>query len=156
MLGFGFPFEGWETVEEQLRNVGEGDGVAAGNAAASDLFQKIAEEEIDGGSGGEVLDSTEKLGGDGFVARMRRRSFAEMIGAEFGVLFLPTIGVRVSIVDQHAAAVASGICMLAMAICMTLGGMTFGRLIFGGVIFSGHGNPFRRILNVLQVEMLKV
>jgi len=59
--------EGGEAVEEQLADVGLGDGVAAVDAFVSDLLEEIAEITIDGGGGGEILDAGEKFGGEGFV-----------------------------------------------------------------------------------------
>ena len=52
--------------EDELRDVGQSDGVTAGDALASELPDKIAEEEIDLIGGGETVDVSEKLGGEDF------------------------------------------------------------------------------------------
>jgi len=57
---------GGKAVEEQLADIGEGDGVRTGDALADELLDEIAEEEIDGIGGGEILDAAEKFVGDGF------------------------------------------------------------------------------------------
>jgi len=57
---------GGEGVEEQLGDVGEGDGVAAGDTFAGELLNEIAEEAIDGIGLGEVADVAEEFGGEGF------------------------------------------------------------------------------------------
>src|SRR6266446_3505523 len=49
--------------ENELRDVGESDGVTAGNALASELSDEIAEEEIHFVGGGETVDVGKKLGG---------------------------------------------------------------------------------------------
>jgi hypothetical protein len=49
--------------EDELRDVGKSDGVAAGDALASELPYEIAEEEIDLIRGSETVDVGEKLGG---------------------------------------------------------------------------------------------
>ena len=59
--------EGSEAVEEQLGNVGQGDGVAAGDTFAGELPDEIAEESVHGGGGGEVFDVAEEFVGGGFV-----------------------------------------------------------------------------------------
>ncbi|MFI5059255.1 MAG: hypothetical protein ACHQLQ_13835 [Candidatus Acidiferrales bacterium] len=58
-----------ETVEEQLAEIGQSDGVAAGDALAGELFDEITEEVIHGIGGGEVFELAEKLGGEGFGIR---------------------------------------------------------------------------------------
>jgi hypothetical protein len=55
-----------EAVEEQLGHVGEGNGVAAGDAFAGQLADEVAEEGVDGVGGGEVVEVAEEFGG-GFV-----------------------------------------------------------------------------------------
>src|SRR5260370_1844945 len=51
------------TGEDELRDVSKSDGVAAGDALASELPYEIAEEQIDLVSGSETVDVGEKLGG---------------------------------------------------------------------------------------------
>jgi hypothetical protein len=53
-----------EGIEEQLGNVGQSDSVAAGDTSAGELLGEIAEEEIHGKGGGEVIDPAEKVGGE--------------------------------------------------------------------------------------------
>ncbi|MFY9527514.1 MAG: hypothetical protein WBC04_06335 [Candidatus Acidiferrales bacterium] len=75
---------GGETIEKQLADVGESHRVAAADAIAGKLLEEIAEEEVDGGGGGEVVDPGEQLGGDGFVAGLGGRA-ASVMDAESGV-----------------------------------------------------------------------
>ena len=58
--------QGGQAIQEQLGDVGEGDGVAALDAFGGKLLKEIPQEEIDGISGGEVLDGAEQLCGDDF------------------------------------------------------------------------------------------
>lgn len=44
-----------DAIEEELRDVGHGDGVLAGDAVVGDLFEEVAEEEVDAGGGGEIF-----------------------------------------------------------------------------------------------------
>ena len=53
-----------EAIEEQLGNVSQGNGVAAGDAFAGELLDEITEEEIYGTGRGEVTDVAEKVGGE--------------------------------------------------------------------------------------------
>src|SRR5260370_28885883 len=55
--------DGGLTGEDELRDVSKSDGVAAGDALASELPYEIAEEQIDLVSGSETVDVGEKLGG---------------------------------------------------------------------------------------------
>jgi hypothetical protein len=50
--------------KNQLREVGEGDGIAARDALASELPDEIAEEEIHFIGGGEAVDVREEFGGE--------------------------------------------------------------------------------------------
>src|SRR5439155_8283307 len=74
--------------EDELRNVGKSDGVTAGDALASELPDKIAEEEIDLIGGGETVDVSEKLGGEDFGVNGRNTRFETIgvIGAERGAV----------------------------------------------------------------------
>jgi hypothetical protein len=112
------PFEGGETVEKQLADVGLSDGVAAVDTFAGDLLEEVAEIAIDGGGGGEIFDATEEFGGECFV---RLRSFgvalSEMVGAERVV----------ALGNERAAMVAAGVDVTTEKI---------------RVIFRGHGSAF--------------
>ena len=97
-----------EAVEEQLAKVGQGDGVASGNAFASELFDEIAEEEIHGTGGGEVIDFREEIGGE--KLRVDRGNIgakaAGVVGAERRA-FRAICG-TLTTVNQHVTAVAFG------------------------------------------------
>jgi hypothetical protein len=66
LVGCSFSGHGGLAGENELRDVGESDGVAAGDALAGELPDEIAEEEIDFVGGGEAVDVIEKLGGENF------------------------------------------------------------------------------------------
>jgi hypothetical protein len=113
-----------------LGDVGESDGVAAGDALASELPDKIAEEEIHFIGGSETVDVGKKFGGEDFrinngnggtetvgVVRAERRA-------------LRAVSAEMSRIDQHVAALAAGVLELALMI---------------GVLFWGHGLAFRKI-----------
>jgi len=57
---------GGKGIEEELRDVGESNGVAASDALAGELFDEMAEEAIHGVRAGEVLDPSKKVSGNGF------------------------------------------------------------------------------------------
>jgi hypothetical protein len=99
--------EGGEAVEEQLADVGLGDGVAAMDAFVSDLLEEIAEIAVDGSGGGEILDAVEKFGGEGFV-RLRRlgKALAQVVGAERVVIWG----------DEQTAAMAAGVDVTAVGV----------------------------------------
>jgi hypothetical protein len=67
-----------------LRDVGKSDGVAAGDALASELPDEIAEEEIDLIGGSETVDVGKKLGGEDLGVHGGDRSLETVgvIGAE--------------------------------------------------------------------------
>jgi hypothetical protein len=52
-------------IEEELGDVGEGGGVAAGDAVVGEVFQEVGEEEVDGGGLGESVGAGEEVGGYG-------------------------------------------------------------------------------------------
>jgi hypothetical protein len=64
LLGVQLSLQSREAIEEQLGDVGQSDSVAAGDTFAGELLGEIAEEEIHGTGGGEVLDLGEKFGGE--------------------------------------------------------------------------------------------
>jgi len=49
------------TVEKELGDVGEGGGVAAGDAVVGKVFEEIGEEEVDGGGLREVIGAGEEI-----------------------------------------------------------------------------------------------
>src|SRR5271154_970451 len=52
-------------VEEELGDVGEGGGVAAGDAVVGEVFEEVGEEEVYGGGLGEIFCAGEEVGGYG-------------------------------------------------------------------------------------------
>ncbi len=71
-----------------MRDVGESDGVATGDALAGELPDEIAKEEVDLISRGETVDVGEKLGGEDFRIDGRDARFETIgvIGAEHGTV----------------------------------------------------------------------
>ena len=55
---------GGDAAEEELADVGDGDGVEARDAFAGELADEVAEERVDGVGGGEVVQVAEEFGGD--------------------------------------------------------------------------------------------
>jgi hypothetical protein len=130
LRGCSLPGHGGLAHENELGDVGEGQGIATGDAFPDELPDEIAEEEIDFIGGGEGADILEKLGG-------------ENLGVYRGCICLETAGVvgaerrasgaaggTMMGVNHHAAAVAAGVLVLALLI---------------GVLFWGHGLAFRKI-----------
>jgi hypothetical protein len=99
-LGVELAIEGGEAVKQELRNVGEGDGIATRNAFAGELFDEIAEEGVDGIGGGEVGEVAEEFRGVGVVLA------ALLFEAEASVVRAKS---RVGVGGEHAATVAFGI-----------------------------------------------
>jgi hypothetical protein len=86
IFGLTLAIEGGDAVEEELGDVGEGDGVAASDAFMSELLDEIAEEGVDATGGSEISDVVEKLVGGGFVlAAPGFHLLANVMGAEGGV-----------------------------------------------------------------------
>jgi hypothetical protein len=77
-----------EAVEDELGDVGHGGGLASGDAALGQLFQEVAEEEVDGGGRGEGFRAGEEFGCGGFaVLCLVGFGFGtRVIGAERGVI----------------------------------------------------------------------
>ena len=75
--------------EDELRDVGKSDGIAARDALANELPDEIAKEEIDLIGGGETVDVSEKLGGEDFGVNGRNTRFETIgvIGAERGAVY---------------------------------------------------------------------
>ncbi len=102
--------------ENELGDVGESDGVTAGDALASKLPDEIAEEEIDLIGGGETVDVVEKLGGEDFRIH-NGNACAETVGVvDAESRARSAIRGTMVLVDQHVAAVAFGADVLAMGI----------------------------------------
>jgi hypothetical protein len=116
--------------ENELRDVGESDGVPAGDALARELPDEIAEEEIDLICGCETVDVGEKLGGEDLGI-----DSGDAGSETFGVVGTESRALRgvcrtMMFVDQHVTQLATGILVLALA---------------NGVLFGGHSLAFRKI-----------
>jgi hypothetical protein len=122
------PGHGSLAGEDQLREVGESDGIATRDALASELPDEIAEEEIHFIGGGEAVDVSEKLGGEHFRIHGGNSRF-EAIGVIAAERSRSSVGGMV-LVDQHMAAVAAGVLVLAL---------------MDRVLFWGHDLAFRKI-----------
>ena len=114
--------------ENELRDVGESDGVTPGDALAGELPDEVAEEEIHFVGGGKAVDVGEKLGGEDFGVDGRDGGLetTSVVGAEHWMLRVVR-GAMIS-VDQHVTALAAGVLVLALMI---------------GVWSGGHGLAFR-------------
>jgi hypothetical protein len=86
IFGLTLAIERGDAVEEELGDVGEGNGVAASDAFVSELLDEIAEEGVDATGGREISDVVEEFVGGGFVlAAPRFHLLANVMGAEGGV-----------------------------------------------------------------------
>jgi len=111
-LGFYFFCHGGLTGKNKLGHIGEGDGVAAGNALAGELPDEVAEEEIHFVGGGEAVDVGKKLGGEDF--RIDKGNFgAETFSVE-GAESRRSGSVAMIGINQHVAALAAGVLELAL------------------------------------------
>lgn len=99
-------------IEKELREVADGEGVAAVNALASELLDGVGEEGVDAVGGVEVAGRVEKFGGDGFGIGLRGEVLLKVMGAK-GVM-------RGS--DGQAAAATGGVEVSAL-----VGASRFGR-----------------------------
>jgi hypothetical protein len=97
-------------VEEELGDVGEGGGVAAGDAMVGEIFQEVGQEEIDGGGLREVFRAGEESGGDGFDGLGALRLGCERFGLGAGVEGAER---GVARGQEHTAAAAGGGVVLA-------------------------------------------
>src|ERR1700682_5327179 len=106
------PLHGGEGIEKKLRNIGECNAVAAGDALAGELFDEMAEKAIHRICIGEVLDPSEEVRGDGFGIGSGNTHVAavRMIGAKRGVR-ISIRGSKVRI-QEHVATSAFGTDML--------------------------------------------
>src|SRR5713101_6203720 len=129
-VGCSLSGHGGLTGENQLRDVGESDGVTAGDALASELPDEIAEEEIHFVSGGEAVDVGKKLGGEEFGIDNGNGGpeTVSVVSAERGGR--GAVRGAMVLVDQHVAALAAGVLELALMV---------------GVLFWGHRLAFRKI-----------
>ena len=111
-LGFYFFCHGSLTGENKLGHIGEGDGVAAGDAFAGELPDEITEEEIYFVGGGEAVDVGKKLGGEDFW--IDKGNFgAETFRVE-GAEGRRSGSVAMIGINQHVAAAAAGVLELAL------------------------------------------
>jgi hypothetical protein len=110
------PGHGSLTGENQLREVGESDGIATRDALASELPDEIAEEEIHFIGGGEAVDVREEFGGENLGVHLGRSrgKTAGVVGAEGWAG--GTIRWAMIAIDQHVAAVAAGVPVLTLRI----------------------------------------
>ena len=116
LLGVQLSLQSREVIEEQLGNVGQSDSVAACDTFAGELLGEIAEEEIHGTGGGEVIDLGEKFGGEdlGLHHGDRGSETVGVVGAERrarGAIHGP-----MTRIDQHVTALAAGVLVLALTI----------------------------------------
>jgi hypothetical protein len=102
------------TGENQLRDVSQGDGITTRDALASELPDEIAEEEIHFIGGGEAVDVREEFGGENLGVHLGRSrgKTAYMISAEGWAG--STVRWAMTGVDQHVAAAAAGVLVLAL------------------------------------------
>jgi hypothetical protein len=130
-LGFDFSCHGGLASEKKLRDVSKSDGVAAGDAFASELSDEIAEEEIHLIGGSEAVNVAKKLRGEdlGIHDGNSRFEAVRMVGAErraSGAM----LGAMI-LVDQHVAALAAGVLELALGIGELFWGHRLAFLIWG-------------------------
>ena len=103
-LGGALAMDSGEAIEEELRDIGKGQGVAAGDALVGELYNEIAEEEVNGVGIREVPDVVEEFVGGSFMLEATRlHLLANVVGAEGGV------GIRA----KHTAAMTFAVDVLA-------------------------------------------
>ncbi len=131
--------------EDKLRDVGKSDGVAAGDALASELPDEIAEEEIHFVGGRETVDVGEELGGEGLRIDSGNGG-AETVGVVGAECWARAVRGTMMLIDQHVAALALGADVLAL-------------MIDGGAnrsgVFRGHRITFRSAFERLKVGETK-
>ena len=128
LRGSRFPGHGGLAGENELGHVGEGDGVAAGDALASELFDEVAEEEIHLVGGGETVDVGQKLGGEDF--RIDKGNLGPKTFSVEGAERCRSGSVAMIGINQHVAVLAAGVLELALV---------------HGKLFWEHGLAFRKI-----------
>jgi len=102
-------------IQYELRDVGHGDCIAAGNAFDGDELKEIAKKAIDGGRIGKIRNRGEEVGGGGFSGAVTPQEALGVMGAEFGRLVLKSVegiaGGSFRHGDEHTAAAAEGVDM---------------------------------------------
>ena len=110
-------------VEENLREIAEGESVAAIDALASELFGDVSEERVDAFGGVEIAGAGEKFGTESFGIRLQG-----------GLRLAKVVRTEGFVGDaQHVAMVAAGREVLALV----------GDDEFGGDWFCGHDGSFQ-------------
>jgi hypothetical protein len=102
--------------EDELRDVGESDGVPAGDALPGELPDEIAKEEIHFVGGGETVDVGKELSSEDFRID-NGNGGPETVGvvsAESRVL--RAVRGAMGRIDQHVAALVAGVLELALMI----------------------------------------
>jgi hypothetical protein len=69
-------------IQDELGDIGQGDGIAARNAPDGDELKEIAEEAIDRGRVGKIGDRGEEFGGGGLAGAVAPEEFLSMVGAK--------------------------------------------------------------------------
>lgn len=78
--------EGGDAAEEELADVGDGDGVEARDAFTGELADEVAEERVDGLGRGKVFHALEEFVGGGVViALVAFLKLAGVMGAQFQI-----------------------------------------------------------------------
>ena len=101
--GLVFLVDAGNGVEEELREVAEGESVVAADALASEGFGDVGEERVDAVGGVEIAGGFEKFGGENFRIGLGGAGLAKVIGAE-----------RFRVDAKHAAMLAAGREVLAL------------------------------------------
>jgi len=115
--GLVFLLDAGNGVEEELREVADGESVLAVNTLASELLDGVGEKRVDAIGGVEVAGGVEELGGERFGIGLGGASLTKVIGTEGFVVNA-----------EHAAVLAARTDVLAL-----IGGDEFGRSgEFGG------------------------
>jgi hypothetical protein len=91
-------------VKQELREVADGESVAAVDAAAGELLGDVGEKRVDAVGGVEIAGSIEEFGGDDFGIGLGGLRLAKVIGTE-----------RFAVDAKHVAMVAAGRDVLALA-----------------------------------------
>lgn len=101
--GLVFLLNAGNNVEEELREVADGESVATINALASELLDDVSEERVDAVGGVEIAGGCEKLGGKSFGIGLRSLRQTKVIRTESFVVDA-----------EHAAMLAAGTDVLAL------------------------------------------
>ena len=115
-------------VEKQLRQVADGESIAAVDALASELFGDVGEERVDAFGGVEIAGAGEEIGGENFGIRLQG-----------GLRLAKVVRTEGFVGDaKHVAMVAARGEVLAL-----VGDDEFGGDWFCGDWFCGHDSSFR-------------